>query len=95
MLWIKSPWCRLTWFLYPPYFLPACELKSKCGGLIASQCVCVGVCVRGLAGLWCRCGVPVLVYVWCACICAVVWGGGCVYVCGMWCGVVCVYVCGM
>ena len=33
-------------------------------------------------GLWCLCGVPVLVYVWCACIRAVVWGG-CVYVCGM------------
>ena len=82
----QSPWCRLTWFLYPPYFVPSCELKSKCGGMIASCVwVCVWVCC---VGLWCLCGVPVLVYVRCACICAVVWGGVvCMFVvCDMmWC----------
>ena len=94
MLWIKSPWCRLTWFLYPPYFLPACELKSKCGGLIASQCVCGCVCAwscGSVVSVWCAC---VGLCVVCLYLCCGV-GGGCVYVCGMWCGVVCVYVCGM
>jgi len=86
-LWIKSPWCRLTRFLYPPYFVPSCELKSKCGGLIASRCVCEYVCV----GVVWVCGVCVVCLCWsmCGVLVFVLWCGGvvCMFVvCDMmWC----------